>query len=283
MSKSFPHTWEKAIELLRQDPQHEQLIYTSYLSADLVENCHRFRESQEFAEVLKLIRLHHPDARRVLDIPAGNGIGSYAFASSGYDVVAVEPDFSASVGLKAIEFVKDQESLSNIHLAAALAENLPFETASFDLAYIRQGLHHAHDLKKMVADVVRVLKPGGLLIASREPVVDDYYESLQKFLDAQPDHQLYGGENAFKHEDYLKALRRDLTLLSDLGQYDSIINLYPRSFAELEGELVKSRSGRILSTFLPRPFVYRLGLFVVRRMTGEQGRLHTFVARKQKG
>ncbi|MGA9996658.1 MAG: class I SAM-dependent methyltransferase [Pyrinomonadaceae bacterium] len=281
MTKQYPYTWEQAIELLRRDPQHEQLIRDSYLSADLLENCRRFEASEEFAEILKLIRAYMPQAHRVLDLPAGNGIASYAFAKSGYEVAAVEPDPSESLGRGAIAFIMQQEGLKNICPVEAYGEELPFADEEFDVAYVRQGLHHARDLKLMVSELARVLRPGGLLIASREPVVDDYEAGLQKFLDEQPDHQLYGGENAFKHEDYLRALRhRSLALISDLGPYDSVINLHPNSFDKLEQELVNSRSGRILNTVLPRAFVYRLALMALRRITREQGRLHTFVARK---
>jgi ubiquinone/menaquinone biosynthesis C-methylase UbiE len=284
MSKRYPYTWEEAIAVMRQDPQHKELIHNSYLSADLIENCYRFRASEEFAEVLKLVQSSLPDARRVLDLPAGNGIAAYAFARSDYEVVAVEPDSSASVGFGAIEFVRRHEDLSNIRIVPAYAEALPFGEAAFDVAYVRQGLHHAHDLSRMIGEIARVLKPGGLLVASREPVVDDYGAGLQAFLDAQPDHQLYGGENAFKHQDYLaELLGPSLVLVADLGPYDSVINLYPNSFAKLESELLNSRSGRILKPFLPRAFVYRLGLLVLKRKNREQGRLHTFVARKQTG
>src|SRR5947208_4257832 len=95
--KIFPYSWEEAIDILRRDPRHRNLIYDAYLTSDLEENCRRFAEGTEFAEVLKLIQAYSPQARCILDIPAGNGIATYAFARAGFDVVAVEPDPSASV------------------------------------------------------------------------------------------------------------------------------------------------------------------------------------------
>src|SRR5947207_1309738 len=58
--KKFPYSWEEAIDILRKDPQHCELIYDAYLTSDLLENCRRFAASGEFAEVLELIKTHRP-------------------------------------------------------------------------------------------------------------------------------------------------------------------------------------------------------------------------------
>ena len=282
MTREYPYTWEQAVEILRQDPKHHDLIWNSYLTSDRLENCRRFHSSGEFKEVLQIIQTYAPRSRRVLDLPAGNGIASFAFAKSGFEVVSVEPDPSDSVGRGAIEFVIQQEELSDITIVEAYGEDLPFDDEEFDVAYIRQGMHHARELNRMVSEVTRVMKTGGLLIASREPVVDDYENGLQEFLEAQPDHQLYGGENALTHQDYLKVLRHpDLTLIADLGPHDSVINLYPSSFPELRRQLLNSRSGRMLTTVLPESFVYQLELWLWRYRNREQGRLYTFIAKKK--
>jgi len=280
-TQKFKYTWEQAVEILRNDPQHQKLIYDSYLTSDFEDNCSRFHTSSEFTEVLRLIRELMPAAQTVLDIPAGNGIASYAFAKSAFKVTAIEPDPSASVGRGAIEYLREKERLTNIEIVDAYGENLPFPDEAFDVVYVRQGLHHAHDLRKMVSEAVRVTKPGGLIIAAREPVVDDYENGLRTFLDAQPDHLLYGGENAFTHRDYLRAFGlRDVVLLHDLGPFDSIINLAPNTFENVESMLLNSRSGRILRRALPDRIVYRIGLKVLRLRYKDQGRLHTFIARR---
>ena len=55
MTRQYPHTWEEAVEILRQDPQHQKLIWDSYLTADLIENCRRFHASDEFKEILQIV------------------------------------------------------------------------------------------------------------------------------------------------------------------------------------------------------------------------------------
>jgi len=93
-----------------------------------------------------------------------------------------------------------------------------FPSDSFDAVYVRQGLHHAADLPRMLEEIARVIRPGGVLLACREHVVDNYEESLQAFLDSQVDHQLYGGEHAFTLQDYRSAIAASgLIMLNEMG------------------------------------------------------------------
>jgi SAM-dependent methyltransferase len=275
--KTFRYSWEEAIDVLRQDPQHRGLIFDSYLTTDLVGNCHRFAESAEFAEVLRLIRSRRPDARDVLDIPAGNGIATYAFARAGFQVVAVEPDPSLSVGRGAIAAVLGGEKF-DVPIIDAFGEKLPFDARSFDVVYVRQGLHHARDLRSMLGEYARVLRPNGLILSCREHVVDNYGRSLKAFLDSQVDHQLYGGEHAFTLGDYRAGFAEaGLEIVDEFGPYDSPINLHPNSEEDLAAKIRESMPGRLLSFALPRSLVLRLGMWQLRR-SSRPGRLYSFVA-----
>jgi SAM-dependent methyltransferase len=276
-TKTFPYNWEEAIEILRRDPQHRQLIYDAYLTSDLHENCRRFAQSAEFAETLRLIKDYRPAARDVLDIPSGNGIATHALAYAGYDVVAVEPDPSASVGRGAIATLLSGTNLK-ARIVDACGEELPFDSDSFDAIYVRQGLHHARDLKAMLSEYARVLRPSGVLLACREHVVDNYGPSLQDFLNAQPDHQLYGGENAFTLPDYRAAFAgAELNVVEEIGPYDSPINLHPNTPESLADKICGSAPGRILSLVLPKSLVAGLGMWQLKR-SNRPGRLYSFVA-----
>jgi SAM-dependent methyltransferase len=275
--KTFPYSWEEAIDILRADPLHRELIYNAYLTADLRGNCRRFADSAEFTEVLKLIKAHREDARDVLDIPGGNGIATYAFARAGFNVVAVEPDPSASVGRGAIATSLSAENLK-ARIVDAFGETLPFDSKSFDVVYVRQGLHHAQDLKAMLGEYARVLRFGGLLLACREHVVENYESSLRDFLDAQVDHQLYGGENAFTLDDYRAAfVGAGLSVVQEIGPYDSPINLHPNTPESLVAKICESVPGRILGSVLPKSIVSRIGMWHLRR-SNRPGRLYSFVA-----
>jgi SAM-dependent methyltransferase len=276
------YSWEQTVILLRQNPDHRDLIRDSYLGADLDDNCRRFLLSDEFKETLSLMETEAPAAKDILDLPAGNGIACYAFAKKGYSVVAVEPDASATVGRGAIELIKKAHNLGTIEIVDAWGENLPFPAESFDVVYVRQGLHHAKDLRKMVSELIRVLRKGGLMVAVREHVVDDYAESLESFLASQPDHQLYGGENAFTLEDYKKAIQAaGFKMIRCLGPYDSIINLYPESPSRLRKQLLSSRRARMLKKIVGEEIVFKLALSKLKK-TAYPGRLYSFFARKSR-
>jgi len=275
--KAFPYRWEEAIDLLRKNPEHQELIFDAYLTSDLQGNCRRFAESAEFAEAVRLIGAHRPNPRDVLDVPAGNGIATYAFAKAGFDVVAVEPDPSPSVGRGAIASTLAATGFQ-ARIVAAFGENLPFETGSFDVVYVRQGLHHAHDLAAMLREYARVLRRGGLLLGCREHVVDNYEASLRDFLASQVDHQLYGGEHAFTLADYRSAfVGAGFTMIEELGPYDSPINLHPNTAESLVDKINESGPGRILGLVLSRSVVGRLGMWQLRR-SNRPGRLYSFVA-----
>lgn len=277
--RSFRYSWEEAIEILRRDPAHRDLIFYSYLTADLSENGRRFFASDEFAAVLALLKEHAPGATRLLDIPGGNGIAAYAFTKAGFAVTTVDPNPSSSVGRGAIAAVLDGAGL-NADIVDAYGEALPFPAGSFDVVYVRQGLHHAADLSRMLLEYARVLRPGGVLLACREHVVDNYGASLEKFLDSQVDHQLYGGEHAFTLADYKSAIERaGLLRLKEMDPFCSIINLYPGSFEQLHASILHSRAGRLLSKVLPKRLVIKFGLFWLKRRK-LPGRLYSFLAIK---
>jgi SAM-dependent methyltransferase len=273
------YSWEEAIEILRNDPEHAELVYDAYLTRDLVQNCQRFYESQEFKEVLKLVKLYNPLTTKVLDIPAGNGIATYAFAKAGYEVTAVEPDNSELLGRRAIEFVFKSTNL-NCEIVNSYGEELPFNDDLFDVIYVRQGLHHAYNLELMLKEYSRVLKKGGILIACREHVVDNKKGSLQAFLDKQVDHQLYGGENAFLLSEYLNAIRNaGLSIIIKFGPYSSPINLHPFIIEDIEDRILQSKYSKILLKIFPSKLILKIAFFVL-KVFPRPGRLYSFVAKK---
>jgi SAM-dependent methyltransferase len=275
----FKYTWEEAIEVLRDDPAHQELIFNSYLTRDLVNNSRRFAASAEFAEVRALLARYAPGATRLLDMPGGNGIATHAFAAAGYQVTSVEPNPSPAVGRGAIAHVLAASGLQ-AEIVEAWGEELPFASESFDVAYVRQGLHHAMDLPRMLAQLGRVLRPGGVLLACREHVVDDYGTSLQAFLASQVDHQLYGGEHAFTLPDYRAAIRAGgLELKLELGPFDSIINAYPNTPAVLRERVLASVPGRVLRKLLPDDLVATIATAYLKRRK-MPGRLYSFLAVK---
>lgn len=96
---------------------------------------------------------------RVLDLAAGTGTSSAAIAKHGAQVVAA--DFSE--GMLA-EGRKRHAGNDLIEFVFADATALPFEDDSFDAATISYGLRNVNDPRKALAEMLRVVKPGGRVV-----------------------------------------------------------------------------------------------------------------------
>lgn len=217
-------TWEEAVRWYRAQPGSEPEIRSNYFDLPVLGAAERYAQSEEFSEVMRL--LGPGNGRQILDLGAGNGIASYALAKNGWDVTALEPDESSEVGAGAIELLARDTGLP-IKVVREFGEKLPFADESFSAIHARQVLHHAHDLESMVKELARVLRRGGLVLNTREHVIDRE-QDLQRFRDAHPLHFLYGGENAYKVERYVKAFAgAGLRLLQTWGPVESILNYFP--------------------------------------------------------
>jgi demethylmenaquinone methyltransferase/2-methoxy-6-polyprenyl-1,4-benzoquinol methylase len=118
---------------------------------------------------------------RVLDLAAGTGTSSLAFARDGADCVAC--DFS--LGMLQVGARRPQEpgrtGRGRVSFAAGDALRLPLRDESFDVVTISFGLRNVADPDAALAEMRRVTRPGGRLVVcefSRIPVrfADALYE-----------------------------------------------------------------------------------------------------------
>ncbi len=61
-----------------------------------------------------------------------------------------------------VEAIKKHPWLAEYHIAAC--ENLPLSDNAYDLVFCRFAFEHFHDKEKAIAEIARVLKPGGICI-----------------------------------------------------------------------------------------------------------------------
>jgi SAM-dependent methyltransferase len=106
-----------------------------------------------------------PDAPRggvMLDIGTGQGHSlpemAARFAPAQIHALDPEPDFEA----RCADMAKACSVPVTLH--AAHAERIPLPDASVDMVLCHQTLHHIVDQAAALAEVFRVLKPGGLLL-----------------------------------------------------------------------------------------------------------------------
>ena len=219
-------TWEQAVEWLRTRPEHEwrEFVRQCYYDDPVLAAAARFCASEEWSGVKQLLENWLPGD--VLEFGAGRGITSFAFASIGCRVTAVEPDPSSIVGRGAIESLS-RFATQPIHTLADWGEHVDIPDESVDIVYCRAVLHHARDLPQLCREAFRVLRPGGVFLAEREHVLDRP-EDLQVFLDKHPLHYRYGGEHAYLLRDYQNSIcRAGFRLKRSIPPYHHVINFVP--------------------------------------------------------
>lgn len=107
-------------------------------------------------------------AGRVLEIGCGTG-GNFGYYSTDAQVVATDPD---SEMLKRAQRRVERLSLTGVELRQAAAEAIPFDDASFDHVVSSWVFCHVDDAPRALAEIRRLLKPGGALLFM-EHVRDD--------------------------------------------------------------------------------------------------------------
>lgn len=270
-------TWEEAVRWYRAQPGNEADVRHNYFDLPVLGAAERFAQSEEFAEVLRL--LGPGNGRPILDLGAGNGIASYALAKNGWDVTALEPDESSEVGAGAIESLARDTGVA-IEVVREFGERLPFPDESFAAIHARQVLHHAQDLEGMVKELARVLRRGSLLLNTREHVIDRD-DDLQAFTDAHPLHHLYGGEHAYTLDRYVQAFKSaGLRLLQTWGPIESILNFFPGTEQERQ-KMIRHIANRSFLRF-GRLFAWSERFRAIQlqnytRNDGTPGRIYSFL------
>ena len=149
----------------------EQLAYSDQMAAMLDEAKRR----QKAAKILAVVRhaLGRPDLTglRALDVGCSAGFIADELAKAGAQTTGVDID---EPGLaKARERFGDR-----VDFRYAKGESLPFEDGSMDVVVFNHIYEHVVDPEAVVADIHRVLAPGGVLylgVGHRFQVIEPHY------------------------------------------------------------------------------------------------------------
>jgi ubiquinone/menaquinone biosynthesis C-methylase UbiE len=94
---------------------------------------------------------------RALDVGSGAGALAFALAARVREVVAVEIDEELAERARA-------DAPANVEVVVGDGEHLPFDSFSFDLTGTLRTLHHTRRPELLVAELVRVTRPGGTVL-----------------------------------------------------------------------------------------------------------------------
>ncbi len=131
-----------------------------------------------------------PPGARVLDVGAGDAPYRELFAHAEY----VTTDWEQSL----------HEGALRADVIAS-ADALPLEDAAFDMVLLLQVLEHVPDPAAVLAELHRVLKPGGLLFVLSEPL---RYPTDRKLDTGAEVREFEGNENIYYAHEYVLAARR---------------------------------------------------------------------------
>ena len=115
-----------------------------------IEHWHRYHFARRWAA-----------GRAVLDVACGEGYGSALLARDAASVAGVD------ISQDAIAHARSRyASVANLRFECAPCTRLPLEAASVDLAVSFETIEHITEQAEFLAELARVLKPGGLLVLS---------------------------------------------------------------------------------------------------------------------
>ncbi len=108
----------------------------------------------------RILRERGVRAGSVLDVGCGGGYLAEEFAKDGFRVYGLDPATSSIEAARA----HAAGGKLDIDYRVGRGEALPFADASFDVIACCDVLEHVEDLRRVVDEVARVLKPGGILL-----------------------------------------------------------------------------------------------------------------------
>ena len=103
-----------------------------------------------------------PSGARLLDIGCSTGILSHHYAGFFGEVVGVDIDDGA------IAWACENRASENLEYRVGDSMELPFQEAEFDVATCTHIYEHVPDAQRMLDEIYRVLKPGGLCYFAAE-------------------------------------------------------------------------------------------------------------------
>lgn len=197
----------------------------------------------------KLLKLE--PGMKVLDAGCGQGVvGCYLASKNDIQLtgITITPHEVKSATRRANEYgVRDKT-----HFILADYANIPFDDNTFDRVYTTESLSHAPDVDKVVSELARVLKPGGIVVcAEYEMDHAQFNDEMARLAELIRKHAAIHGVYQFGKNEFPETIRKNH--LKVLHEYDWTKNTKP-SFDRLRS-LAKPLAAAVKAFKLERFFV----------------------------
>lgn len=139
----------------------------------------------DLAAARERLERHVAPTAQILDVGCGAGHLCFALAPAVARVLALDP---APAMLATVRQAAAARGLPQIETVPGTADALPCADASFDLVASRYSAHHWLDVPRALAEMRRVVKPGGFvliidLLGEDQPLVDTHLQSIELLRD----------------------------------------------------------------------------------------------------
>jgi ubiquinone/menaquinone biosynthesis C-methylase UbiE len=129
-------------------------------------------------EMTSLLAAELRDRGRTLEIGVGTGLVALPLAAAGVPIVGL--DLSAPMLAKLVEKAGGRAPFP---LVVGDATTLPFTDDRFGGAVVRHVLHLVPGWRAVVAELVRVVAPGGIVLVSSGQVPEPWHELTDRFME----------------------------------------------------------------------------------------------------
>ncbi|HJQ72797.1 MAG TPA: class I SAM-dependent methyltransferase [Actinomycetota bacterium] len=138
----------------------------------------RALSDEAWREMTLLLSSELHDRGLALEIGVGTGLVALPLAAAGVSLVGL--DLSAPMLAKLVEKAGGRLPFP---LVVGDATTLPFADHRFGAAVVRHVLHLIPPWRRVVAELVRVVVPGGLVLVSSGQVPEPWHELTDRFMD----------------------------------------------------------------------------------------------------